>query len=235
MELLSATAAYRNFLEAQVKLLRLTDGDRVADLGAGTGDFSLSISGRAGPKSMSIVEVDFIQDALRRAVARRARTNASHRPRLMQCMINLDLRRGQVVPLANASFDAVLASLLISYVSAPKRLLREVLRIVKPGGRVVVSSMVKDADVSMLFHDGLVEYATAEARSLLSEAAEGSFERLVRDFLNDGARLFELEERGRFQFWDEADLRYAVASAEVESRQGFGEPAQAVIVSARRP
>ena len=41
MELLSATAAYRNFMEAQVKMLRLSAGQVVGDLGAGTGEFSL--------------------------------------------------------------------------------------------------------------------------------------------------------------------------------------------------
>jgi hypothetical protein len=90
----------------------------------------------------------------------------------------------------------------------------------------------------MLFHDGVVEYATAEARSRLGQAVDVAFDRLVRDFLNDGSRLLDLEESGRFRFWDPSELRYAVANAGfdgVEVREGFGDPAQAIIVSARRP
>src|SRR5262249_13875280 len=41
MELLTATAAYRNFMEVQTKKLRLTEGQRVADLGCGNGEFSM--------------------------------------------------------------------------------------------------------------------------------------------------------------------------------------------------
>jgi hypothetical protein len=90
----------------------------------------------------------------------------------------------------------------------------------------------------MLFHDGLVEYATNEARGVLGQEVDAFFDQLVRDFLNDGSRLIDLEERGRFRFWDESELRFAMANAgfvEIESRLGFGEPPQAVIVGARRP
>ena len=237
LELLAATNAYRNFMEAQVEMLRLAPGQRVADLGAGTGEFALCLRRGETPADLLVVELDFIRDALLRA---RSRREGKHVVDLMmaECVGDLDLQRGMGIPLASGSLDAVIASLLISYVSSPDRLLREILRVLKPGGRAIISSMIRDADAAMLFHDGLLEYATREARVTLGHAVDFAFDVLVRDFLNDGSRLLDLEERGRFRFWEESELRFAVAKAgfvEVETRQEFGQPAQAVIVSGRRP
>ena len=49
-------------------------------------------------------------------------------------MSDLDLSRGRGIPLATRIVDAVLASLVISYVANPERLLREIYRILKPAG-----------------------------------------------------------------------------------------------------
>jgi SAM-dependent methyltransferase/pimeloyl-ACP methyl ester carboxylesterase len=238
MELLAATAAYRNFMEAQVGMLRLAEGQRVADLGSGTGEFSLGLRRGFAPTGLKVFELDFVRDALLRASSRRQPEGDKVEVANCQCVGDLDLQRGEGIPFASSSLDSVLASLIISYVASPERFLREIHRTLKPGGRVVVSSMVRDADAMMLFHDGLVEYATTEARGSLGKAVDGSFEELVRDFLNDGSRLLDLEERGRFRFWEESELRFAVSNAgfvDIESRHGFGEPPQAIIVAARRP
>jgi ubiquinone/menaquinone biosynthesis C-methylase UbiE len=238
MELLAATAAYRNFMEAQVRQLSLFAGERVADLGAGIGEFATSLSRGFGPTDLTIIEVDFIRDALARASSRREQVGTGHEGIALQCVGNLDLERGKSIPVGSETLDAVLASLVISYVANPERLLHEIYRVLKPGGRVVVSSMLRDADGMLLFHDGILEYATTEARGSLGQGVETSFDSLVRDFLNDGSRLLELEEYGRFRFWEETELRFAVANAgfqEIRAQQAFGEPPQAVIVSARRP
>jgi ubiquinone/menaquinone biosynthesis C-methylase UbiE len=239
MELLSATAAYRNFMEVQIGLLEPKEGDRIADLGAGTGDFGVSLRSRPKRKALTVVEVDYLQEALHRSRSRRADGSETSPVSFVQCVCNLDLKGGSRICLESEKFDAVLASLVISYLEQPRDLLREVYRILKPGGRLVVSSMLKDADATMLFHDGMIEYATSEARALLGLSRDGDarFDDIIRDFLNDGSRLFDLEEQGRFEFWDAGDLRFAVANAgfvNVEVKRGFGDPAQAVIVSARR-
>ena len=65
----------------------------------------------------------------------------------------------------------------------------------------------------ILFHDGLMEYATEESRASVGQGINSGFAELVRDFLNDGSRLLDLEERGRFRFWDEHELRAAIGNA----------------------
>lgn len=60
------------------------------------------------------------------------------RPRLSG--LNVELLRGDVqrMPLADASFDAAVLHLILAVVPEPHRCLREIERIIKPGGSVLV-------------------------------------------------------------------------------------------------
>jgi ubiquinone/menaquinone biosynthesis C-methylase UbiE len=237
IELLASTASYRNFMEEQIRMLRMNDSQRVADLGSGVGEFSLSLCLDHKARDIRVVEVDLVREALLRARTRRARVDHRNSIVVVQCAADFE-SLGAIIPIEDAKLDAVLASLLISYLASPERLLDEMRRIVRPGGRIVVSSMVRDADAMMIFRDGVMEHATAEARDKLGVGEDQVFDDLVRDFLNDGSRLVDLEERGRFQFFDEAELSSMVARAgfvDVRASLSFGDPPQAAIVSARRP
>ena len=71
MQLLTATGAYRNFMERQTRLLSLQAGDRVADLGSGTGDFPIGLARQpAGPGGLHVDEVDYVAEALARGAER---------------------------------------------------------------------------------------------------------------------------------------------------------------------
>src|SRR5262249_10495285 len=61
MELVTGTAAYRNFLEAQVRRLDLRPGARIADLGSGTGELALALARRpALPAGLRVDAIDYI-------------------------------------------------------------------------------------------------------------------------------------------------------------------------------
>ena len=59
----------------------------------------------------------------------------------------------------------------------------------------------------------------------------------ARSFLNDAARLLELEEDGTFRFYDADELVATVRTAGFQDArvdESFGDPPQAVVISARR-
>jgi hypothetical protein len=61
---------------------------------------------------------------------------------------------------------------------------------------------------------------------------------VAQNFLNDAARILQLEESGKFRFWEEADLRDLVSDegfSDVAVTTSLGSPPQALIVSATRP
>ena len=133
--------------------------------------------------------------------------------------------------------DAALASLVISYVEHPLQVLREVHRILKPGGRLVVSSLCRDADISKIYVESSTELRAGTALETFGEDGARTLEATQRSFLNEAAKILDLEETGAFRFWDAAELEQLVmlaGFASVSTRLEFGDPPQAVVLSAER-
>ena len=91
----------------------------------------------------------------------------------------------------------------------------------------------------------------AEFESLRPEGVYHAFERgeigerdpleveaAGRVFLNDAARLLDLEESGMFRFWEADDLARLLRRAgfrKVETCLAFGDPPQALVLATQRP
>ncbi len=240
IELMTGTDAYRDFMRQQVGSLALSEGIRVADLGSGTGSFVQHLACDPDtPHGLRVDEYDFVREALRRTRAVEAAnfSRAHAKVRFVACDLSAD--RGRcTIPAKSASYDALLASLVLSYVSDPAGLLREIRRVVRPNGCVVISSLRRDADVSKIFRDGYRALQNGKLSIREHAADQERLEESARDFLNDAARLLDLEEAGVFQFWDEAELADLMRRSgfiEVVTSSSFGVPPQAVIASGRRP
>ncbi|MCP9622653.1 demethylmenaquinone methyltransferase [Nocardia otitidiscaviarum] len=102
------------------KALALRPGERVLDLGAGTGVSTVDLA----KSGAWVVAADFSQGML-----------AAGRHRKVP-MVAGDAMR---LPFADASFDAVTIALALRNVADPDQALREMLRVTKPGGRLVVA------------------------------------------------------------------------------------------------
>jgi ArsR family transcriptional regulator len=110
-------------------LLSLLDPDlRVGDLGCGTGQLSEALA----PHVAGVVAVDGSPDMLQAA-----------RTRLLPHR-NVDVREGalEALPLESASLDVAIASLVLHHQPEPARVLAEIARVLKPGGRVQVVDML---------------------------------------------------------------------------------------------
>jgi SAM-dependent methyltransferase len=237
IKLLTATSAYQDLMATQLERLALRPGDRVVDLGSGTGELAAAVGRRAWrPSAPSIVEVDLITDALSRSRERQCQRLGKpvHVARLAG---DLDLGT-RFLPLSPCSVDAALASLLISYLRTPEALLQDLMRVVRPGGHVVVSSLRRDADISKIYVSGMAELQPDRIVSLFGAEVASRFEVLQREFLNSAAKLVDLEEGGRFRFFEGDQLGEMVSAAgfvDVTVDAAFGDPPQAFVASARRP
>jgi ubiquinone/menaquinone biosynthesis C-methylase UbiE/DNA-binding transcriptional ArsR family regulator len=100
----------------------------VGDLGCGTGQLTETIA----PYVRRVVSVDGSVDMLEAA---RQRLGGSR---------NVDLRQGELesLPIEAGELDAAMLSLVLHHSPAPARALAEVVRVLKPGGRVLVVDML---------------------------------------------------------------------------------------------
>lgn len=233
--LLTATDAYRSLMDTQVTFLDLgAGGHRVLDLGAGTGEFSRAVDRLALNASLTIVEVDIVQEALRGSLSSR---NHKSLVSVSRVAGDLDLR-GNFLPFATGSADRILASLLLSYLESPEDVLAEARRVLRPGGVLVVSSLRRDADISKIYATGVAELQADRVHQIFGPEVAARFEVLQREFLNSASRLLDLEEMGRFRFFDEEELVALLETGgfnRVVTRSAFGDPPQAFVAAGRLP
>jgi demethylmenaquinone methyltransferase/2-methoxy-6-polyprenyl-1,4-benzoquinol methylase len=120
-----------------VQAARIRPGDRVADICCGTGQLALAARAATG-RGGEVVGLDFSP-----AMLDVAAENIREAGRRAESISNIRLLCGDAreLPFAAAEFDAVLIGWGLRNVQERERAVREMRRIVKPGGRVVSLDM----------------------------------------------------------------------------------------------
>jgi ubiquinone/menaquinone biosynthesis C-methylase UbiE len=106
----------------------------------------------------------------------------------------------------------------------------EFYRMLAPGGRLLVSTMRPDSDVSTIFTDYVEEVRTQVESGGDLDAAQA--------MLNEAAALFELEEDGLFRFYTGDELVSMFEQAGFVGttvHRSLGTPPQAIIVTGEKP
>jgi demethylmenaquinone methyltransferase/2-methoxy-6-polyprenyl-1,4-benzoquinol methylase len=113
-----------------VRQLRFNEGGKVLDIATGTGDLALTIAASTSP-TLSIIGIDFSPEMV--AIGREKVARSPHRDR-----ITLEVAPCEAIPFSDATFDSVSIAFGIRNVVDRSLGLREMFRVLKPGGKVVI-------------------------------------------------------------------------------------------------
>ena len=214
-------------------------GQRVLDAGCGIGNYGLFLLTKRlyyaqGDLQVSRSEpvkyfgLDTVADALRQAAAKLTQLGDEFKARgpsgrdnvVKSTFVLADLETG--VPFQSDFFDQICCNLVISYLEKPEDALRELWRVLKRNGKVVISSLKPNADLSEVYRN-FISVSNSPA-----EIEEG------RKLLSNAGMIKLKEAVGVYHFYSEKELKNAMRKAgffRVKSFRSFGDQANVVVGS----
>ncbi len=145
---------------APIGHLALRAGETVLDLGSGAGIDAFLATREVGP-SGRVIGVDMTPEMIARARTNAVRIGAT----------NVEFREGRLeaLPVDNASVDAVTSNCVINLVPDKARVFAEIARVLKPGGRLVISDVVLDGRLPAAVERDVYAYVGCIAGAALRE------------------------------------------------------------------
>jgi len=138
------------------------------------------------------------------------------------------------VDLPSNTFNRVGVSLVLPYLYDPRSVLKELYRILTPGGKVVLSGLKPNFDSSKSY---LEEADEIRRRTDLPEEKKKQLLASLVEFSSFIASLIELEDNGRFKFFSTAewvDMMTEAGFDRIKTKASLGSPPTGIIVSAEK-
>ena len=192
----------------------ITPGQQFLDAGCGNGNAGVYFLSRLQsdiPAEISIangsiqyVGIDVVPEGLKRAnrtmisaISQRQQNHFSLQPMVRMSWAQVDL--GHPLPFPDNQFDRIVSNLVVGYVQNPGAALKELYRVLAPGGRMVISNLKPNGDFSGIY------------QSLVSSAALPQQREEARDLLNNYGKIRQAEKEGQFCFFDRTEWESHVA------------------------
>jgi SAM-dependent methyltransferase len=153
---------------APLRHLALAAGETVLDLGSGAGVDAFLAAREVGP-SGRVIGVDMTPAMLEKARANVGRAGVG----------NVEFREGRLeaLPVESASIDAVTSNCVINLVPDKGAVFAEVARVLKPGGRLVISDIILDGALPEVVAKDVYSYVGCVSGAMLRDEYFGLLRR----------------------------------------------------------
>ena len=143
-----------------IALASLREGERVLDLGSGAGFDCFLAAGRVG-RTGRVIGVDMTPE-----MVGRARENARK-----DGIENVEFRLGDIehLPVEDGSVDVIISNCVINLAPDKARVFKEAFRVLKPGGRLMVSDIVLTKPLPDVVKNSVAAYIGCVAGASLRE------------------------------------------------------------------
>lgn len=134
-----------------VALASISEGEVVLDLGSGAGFDCFLASDKVGPTG-KVIGIDMTPEMIEKARQNAEKANIS----------NVEFRLGEIenLPLDDNSIDIVISNCVINLSPNKNKVFRESYRVLKPGGRIMVSDIVLEKELPKPIKNNLSAYAS---------------------------------------------------------------------------
>ena len=150
-----------------VALASLKEGETVLDLGSGAGFDCFLAADKVG-KNGKVIGIDMTPEMIEKA-----RENARQGD-----YTNAEFRLGEIenLPVADNSVDVVISNCVINLVPDKRRVFKETFRVLKPGGRLMVSDIVLLRELPDVIKNSIEAYIGCLSGAIMRDEYIGAIE-----------------------------------------------------------
>lgn len=143
-----------------IALASLVEGETVLDLGSGAG-FDCFLAANKVGNTGKVIGVDMTPEMVEKARENAARSDYE----------NVEFRLGEIenIPAADNSVDVIISNCVINLSPDKKRVFGEAFRVLKPGGRLMVSDIVLLKELPDFIRNSIAAYVGCISGAMLKE------------------------------------------------------------------
>jgi ubiquinone/menaquinone biosynthesis C-methylase UbiE len=190
-------------------LADLREGETVLDLGSGSGMDAFFAARKVGPRG-HVTGLDMTDEQLAKAEAL-----AKHHG-----FENVSFQKGYIeaLPFEDARFDVVISNGVVNLSADKERVFREIARVLKPGGRLAISDIVTERQLT----ENIVCNTSLWAACIGGAAQQDNYKRMIEAA---GLSILATRDNPQYQFLSKsaqnASKQFGVKSVSLLAGKGF--------------